>query len=665
MLRAGSVGRAARLEPCSGLHSAKALAHTSTSTNRAWDVAGGRPRCSYCTFGSSAVTPFTLAHAPEHHRRAIHTSTTSARQHLLFSGTILDQATTSFVPFKKEWIAALGAPVEDLRRGLSVVGLDMSDDVGGGGAIVYRTLGDRSAFHPGLWSENSNAPNGTRTIEGHEARRLKHVRTRIATFGRNTHGQLGLGFTSHEATWGIVRGGYWGEGGVKLVKMGNAAGLIVTELGVLHEQEQEQAQQAQQQQEQQQQQQQQAEQEKRTSARHALFAFGNHTTGQLGLTDPSSPYSTSLASQTSQSGEPQMELYSAPRRVLLKRSDPSEMNKRRGNESDTDEGMRVMDVAHGLDHTILLIERCGTDGDQEQEVWVTGINTDGQLGLGSSDCSPQFLTRSFLRLETFWDASDPLMLIRASGDTSLAQSRSGRVWTWGNSEYAQAFGGEVQEAIRQPVEVTAFVKDALREGLGPKEEGPRVRDIQLGGSWAVMLDTWGRVFTVGYGPMARGSSNRCSLTLQRVPDLPPVQSLHTSLDAIFAISQTFLNDRDAASKAQSQRLFAWGLDKSGKLGMGLASRLNERDADAIFEGPVDERIDEAKEVHLPPLRLAAALHQRRACSTNSELGRLSEQSDDQANRGPRILDIAAGGECTLLLIEDGLEEVGAWILPDE
>ncbi|CEH14004.1 hypothetical protein CBOM_01887 [Ceraceosorus bombacis] len=490
----------------------------------------------------------------------------------------------------------------------------MSDDVGGGGAIVYRTLGAKPAFHPGLWSENSNARNETKTIEGHEARRLKHVRTRIATFGRNTHGQLGLGFTSHEATWGIVRGGYWGEGGVKLVKMGNAAGFIVTELDVLHEQELELEQELEQAQ-----QQQQTEQEKRTSATHALFAFGNHTTGQLGLTDPSSPYSSSLASQTSQSGEPQMELYSAPRRVLFKRSDASEMNKRRGNESDTNEGMRVMDVAQGLDHTILLIERCGT-GDQEQEVWVTGINTDGQLGLGSSDSSPRFLTRSFLRLETFWHASDPLMLIRASGDTSLAQSRSGRVWTWGNSEYAQAFGGEVQEAIRQPVEVTASVKDALREGLGPKEEGPK-----LGGSWAVMLDTWGRVFTTCFDD----------------------------------------RDADAASKAQSQRLFAWGLDKSGKLGMGLAPRLDERDADALVEGPVDERIDEAKEVDLPPLRLAAALHQRRACSTTSELGRLSEQSDDQANRGPRILDIAAGAECTLLLIEDGLEEVGAWILPDE
>lgn len=75
---------------------------------------------------------------------------------------------------------------------------------------------------------------------------------------------------------------------------------------------------------------------------------------------------------------------------------------------------------------------------------------------------------------------------------------------------------------------------------------------------------------------------------------------------------------------------------------------------------MEERIDEALQVDLPPLRLAATLHQRRSFS-----GSAQSESQHAVREGPRIVDIAAGGECTLLLIDDGLDDQNAWILPDD
>lgn len=99
----------------------------------------------------------------------------------------------------------------------------------------------------------------------------------------------------------------------------------------------------------------------------------------MGLTDPSLPHVTSLESQTSASGDPQLEIYSAPRRVHLSRQGAregagSEAGKRLEEEEEGKEGMTVLDMACGLDHTLLLVERTSArnTAEREQELWVTG-----------------------------------------------------------------------------------------------------------------------------------------------------------------------------------------------------------------------------------------------------------------------------------------------------
>jgi hypothetical protein len=57
---------------------------------------------------------------------------------------------------------------------------------------------------------------------------VPHARHRVVAVGRNTHGELGLGYTSHEATWGLVSPGFDGEGGVRAVHAGGSSSWIVT-----------------------------------------------------------------------------------------------------------------------------------------------------------------------------------------------------------------------------------------------------------------------------------------------------------------------------------------------------------------------------------------------------------------------------------------------------
>lgn len=186
----------------------------------------------------------------------------------------------------------------------------------------------------------------------------------------------------------------------------------------------------------------------------------DHTSGQLGLGGPSRPYALS------EGGEPQLLLYSSPRNVKF------------GKES---EDAEVMTLASGLDHTIVLMRK-----GKEQQIRACGINTDGQLGLPDHRVSlPSMLEippPSFLPQGLPDVSEDPLVGIAAGGDTSIAWTKSGRVWGWGNSEYGQALvNGEAIDRIDVPTEAT----EALAQALVP---GARVVDVKLGGSFVVILD---------------------------------------------------------------------------------------------------------------------------------------------------------------------------------
>lgn len=99
-----------------------------------------------------------------------------------------------------------------------------------------------------------------------------------------------------------------------------------------------------------------------------------------------------------------------------------------------------------------------------------GCSTDGQCG------QPE--------LDDFWApigihlpdelSRDHVAGVRAGGDTSAIITNAGRLWTWGNSEYAQAGHGRKHDQICAPTMV-----------ISP--EGERVVDFQISGSSSIML----------------------------------------------------------------------------------------------------------------------------------------------------------------------------------
>jgi hypothetical protein len=183
----------------------------------------------------------------------------------------------------------------------------------------------------------------------------------------------------------------------------------------------------------------------------------DHTSGQLGLGGEARPHALS------EGGEPQLQLYSSPRRV---------------GEDGLGEG-RVEQIATGLDHCVILLRK----PDGGQEILTCGINTDGQLGDASVQmCSPSLIHLKGDLFEPPLPSSsdDPIAGVAAGGDSSILWTASGRVWAWGNSEYGQCLvGGEAINQIRTPREATHDIKKSIKE---------KIVDIRFGGSSLVVLD---------------------------------------------------------------------------------------------------------------------------------------------------------------------------------
>lgn len=112
------------------------------------------------------------------------------------------------------------------------------------------------------------------------------------------------------------------------------------------------------------------------------------------------------------------------------------------------------------------------------EIFGSGCNTDGQLGLGPSELSDiHTLTRVRLPEEV---NNQRISSIHSGGDTSGLITDSGELWTWGNSEYSQAMHGSKIDQILEPKKVERG------EWSG---QGRRLIDWRCGGSFSLALDS--------------------------------------------------------------------------------------------------------------------------------------------------------------------------------
>lgn len=336
--------------------------------------------------------------------RTFTTSHASYEQHLLWSGTLLDQTTDTFKPLDQDLLLAAGAGPDLLKGDVSLLP-PAASPTRGHSLLPYRTA------QPEAWS-------------------------RVLAIGRNTHAQLGIGYASQEATFGLIRSGYSGKGGISKVVAGQHQSWILTD-------------------------------DESKTAIEGTFACGNNTLGQLAEV---------MVEESGQ--QPLLLLIPAPKRVFF---------------AAKADAILVEQVALGLDHVVGVAT---SQDDERSSQWrsnvvTCGLNTDGQLGRKLEphlidDHLSQTHSRAFSELGLYTEGPTrdeaAQWQIAAGGDTSYAWTAE-RVYAWGNNEYGQCLGA--QEELGDQVATPKDVTNQLRVAMGSKV---KLKDVKILGSCVLFLD---------------------------------------------------------------------------------------------------------------------------------------------------------------------------------
>uniref|UniRef100_A0AAX7T2W6 RCC1-like domain-containing protein n=1 Tax=Astatotilapia calliptera TaxID=8154 RepID=A0AAX7T2W6_ASTCA len=196
------------------------------------------------------------------------------------------------------------------------------------------------------------------------------------------------------------------------------------------------------------------------------------------------------------------------------------------------------DVACGQDHSLFLTET--------GKVFACGWGADGQTGLGHHNISSS-------PVEVGGDlAGVEVQQISTYGDCSLAVSKDGQLYGWGNSEYRQL----------------AFVTQATQMNSPrhlPLKGCGKVVQAACGGTQVAILNDKGEVFVWGYGILGKGPKLSESSTPEMIP---PTLFGRSEFNPSGVVSRIRCGLSHFAAVTDRGELFVWGKNVRGCLGIG-------------------------------------------------------------------------------------------------
>ncbi|PWZ03725.1 RCC1/BLIP-II [Testicularia cyperi] len=645
---------------------------------------------------------------PELEARTFSTSPTPARQHLLYFGNVLGYTSAERLSkLPRAWIDAVGGS-SDVDHGVTWTHASGSPSH----SLLSYTLLERPLDHraprqdstqlstpsssaaaaqeSGLENQNANQHEDIvldLSDDAHSTGRSSSSHpSKVFSIGRNTHAQLGLGFASQEATRGLVTGTLEGKGGITKVAAGNGFSLVATARSASPVQSH-------------------TSGDSLATAQEDLgsnlYGFGNDTLGQLGLSGsvtPSSQDPWDISPRNSESGEPQLLLHPLPRQISLDEHRHEASNSGPDCHSSGEASWTVKDMSCGMDHSLLLLERT-LGGYTMQEVVASGLNTDGQLGLTPLHAKDEvplqpLLTRRFEQVplsltpisvghtgsETGAEKAQPSQMpfdkivdVSAGADTSIALMQSGSLWVWGNSEYGQALCG-VQDRVVAPLHIRNPLDDAYaRFNLDVQRDGgAKVTKVVTGGSFTALLDSQGRAWTVGFGPLPdtvdqqkeqqkteNGKrAERWFETLQLVTDFEEAEltvvDLWCSTDYVVAATVPQNLESDLAGSTEGNE------EKSGR---------TESQRPELWIWGIPPHTVSSLAVPAPtpiPYRIPQTPHEAWLQSNPSQRDRQNKPSKTSSEATvaqvtqARIAHMACNRDNVLVVLEDGRAPVGVW-----
>ena len=161
--------------------------------------------------------------------RHLHSSASRPVQRLLWAGSVLDRTSSSLQEVPKDWLLSLGvqADVEQVRK-FVCVRIMGTDCVCGQGISFSHLAASPSHSLLSYTTLPPSLPFATSDDGAGKPRTNPSGLQKVLSVGRNTYGELGLGFSSQESTWGMVTSGFEGRGGIKALQCGMGSSWMAT-----------------------------------------------------------------------------------------------------------------------------------------------------------------------------------------------------------------------------------------------------------------------------------------------------------------------------------------------------------------------------------------------------------------------------------------------------